>query len=118
MEAWDLTVIETPGGTVSPHVLFSDDSRAVLIRLAPGQELSDHQVRERAFVCVVEGTAVVRCGDHELEVGVGSLLTFAPAERHSVRSAGGVRLLLLLAPWPAPDHYGPDEAPVEATVAD
>lgn len=118
MESWDLTAIETPGGTVSPHVLFSDDSRAVLIRLAAGQELSEHQVRERAFVCVVEGSAVIRCDDRELDVGVGSLVTFAPAERHSVRSAGGARLLLLLAPWPAPDHYGPGEAPVEATVAD
>ena len=118
MESWDLTAIETPGGTVSPHVLFSDDSRAVLIRLAPGQELSEHQVRERAFVCVVEGSAVITCGDGELDVGVGSLVTFAPAERHSVRSAGGARLLLVLAPWPAPDHYGPGEALVEATAAD
>jgi quercetin dioxygenase-like cupin family protein len=118
VEAWDLTSIETPGGTVSPHVLFSDDSRAVLIRLAPGQELSEHQVKERAFVCVVEGSAVVRCGERELEVDVGSLLTFEPGERHSVRSAAGARLLLILAPWPAPDHYGPGDAPVEATVAD
>jgi mannose-6-phosphate isomerase-like protein (cupin superfamily) len=117
VEAWNLTAIETPGGTVSPHVLFSDDSRAVLIRLAPGQELSEHQVRERAFVCVVEGWAVIRCGDRELDVGVGSLVTFAPAERHSVWSAGGARLLLLLAPWPAPDHYGPGESPIEAIAA-
>lgn len=109
MESWDLTAIETPGGTVSPHVLFSDDSRAVLLRLAPGQELSEHQVRERAFVCVVEGSAVVRCAGAELEAGTGTLITFAPGERHSVSSAGGARLLLLLAPWPAPDHYGPPE---------
>jgi quercetin dioxygenase-like cupin family protein len=114
MEAWDLTAIEAPGGTVSPHVLFSDDSRAVLIRLAPGQELHEHQVRERAFVCVVEGSVTIRCGGESLEGSVGTLVTFAPAERHSVRSERGARLLLLLAPWPAPDHYGPVPAGDEA----
>ena len=31
-----------------PVVLDSEDSRAVLIRIAPGQELGEHQVRERA----------------------------------------------------------------------
>jgi quercetin dioxygenase-like cupin family protein len=107
IESWDLTVIDAPGGTLSPHVLFSDDSRAVLVRLAPGQEMREHQVRERAFVCVVEGAATFTCGGKELEAGVGTLVTFDPAERHSVRSGSGARLLLLLAPWPALDHYGP-----------
>jgi hypothetical protein len=32
---------------------------------------------------------------------------FEPGERHSVTSAAGSRLLLLLAPWPAGGHYGP-----------
>jgi len=31
---------------------------------------------------------------------------FEPGERHSVTSASGARLLLLLAPWPAGGHYG------------
>jgi hypothetical protein len=30
---------------------------------------------------------------------------FDPAERHSVRSADGARILLVLAPWPAEGHY-------------
>jgi quercetin dioxygenase-like cupin family protein len=107
MQSWELTAIDAPGGTLSPHVLFSDDSRAVLVRLAPGQEMGDHQVRERAFICVVEGSATFRCEGAELDAGVGTLVTFAPAERHSVWSDSGARLLLLLAPWPAPDHYGP-----------
>ena len=117
MEHWDLTAIEAPGGTVSPQVLFSDDSRAVLIRLAPGQELRDHQVRERVFVCVVEGGAAVRCGAHELDAGVGTLVTFEPGERHSVSSAAGARLLLLFAPWPAPDHYPAGATPADAAGA-
>jgi quercetin dioxygenase-like cupin family protein len=110
VEAWHLTTIDAPGGRLSPHVLFSGDSLAVMIRLAPGQELSEHQVRERAFVCVVEGEAVVRCDGSDLEAGIGTLVTFEPGERHSVRSESGARLLLFLAPWPAPDHYGPAEA--------
>jgi mannose-6-phosphate isomerase-like protein (cupin superfamily) len=118
VESWDLMEIETPGGTLSPHVLFSDDSRAVLLRLAPGQELVEHQVRERAFVCVVEGSVTIRCGEAVVDGGVGTLVTFDPGERHSVRSAGGARLLLLLAPWPAPDHYGPLETVAGAGTSD
>jgi quercetin dioxygenase-like cupin family protein len=107
MESWDLTTIDAPGGKLSPHVLFSDDSRAVFVHLEPGQEMGDHQVRERVYVCVVEGSATFACEGDELEARVGTLVTFAPAERHSVRSNSGARLLLLLAPWPAPGHYDP-----------
>ena len=56
MQSWHLTDIEAPGGTIDPVVLMTDHgARAIAIRLDPGQELSDHQVRERAWVVVVEG---------------------------------------------------------------
>ena len=35
----------------------------------------------------------------------GTLLSFEPEERRAVSSAGGARLLLLLAPWPGEGHY-------------
>ncbi len=61
MQHWNLTEIEEPEGTRSPTVLETADSaRAIVIRLLPGQELGDHQVRERAWVTVVEGTCRVR----------------------------------------------------------
>ena len=61
VQSWDLTAIEAPGGTVDPAVLTTDDgARAIAIRLEAGQEMSDHQVRERAWVVVVEGRAEIR----------------------------------------------------------
>jgi hypothetical protein len=36
---------------------------------------------------------------------VGTLVHFEPDERHFVRSEGGARILLLLAPWPGEGHF-------------
>lgn len=96
-----------PNGTRSPVVLGSEDSRAVLIRLAPGQELGEHQVRERAWVVVLDGAVEVQAAEDTMTAPSGTLLEFEPTERRTVRSAGGARLLILLAPWPGPGHYPP-----------
>ena len=106
MQVWRLPEIATPGGTVSPVVLESEDeARAVLIGLEPGQELGDHQVKEHAWLVVVEGSVRIRAGDDEAEAAAGTLARFEPDERHSVASNGGAKILLLLAPWPGPGHY-------------
>ena len=111
MQSWDLRQIETPGGSRSPVVLDSNEAaRLVLIGLEPGQELGDHEVKEHAFVLVVDGTVQVEAGGQSLQAGAGTLLAFEPEERHAVSSQDGARMLLVLAPWPAPDHYrGGDE---------
>ena len=112
MQTWDLTEIEAPGGTIDPQVLTTDDgARAIALRLEPGQVMNDHQVRERAWLVVVEGAAEIRCGGEVIAGGVGTLATFAPGERHAVSSEQGARLLLLLAPWPGDGHYLAGEAP-------
>jgi quercetin dioxygenase-like cupin family protein len=105
VQAWDLTSIDTPGGTVSPVVLHTDEARAVLIGLEPGQELGQHEVKERAWVVVLEGEVDVEASGESLLGRPGTLVTFDPEERHAVRSAGGARVLLLLAPWPGDGHY-------------
>ena len=106
MKSWSLNEIEAPGGRVDPAVLTTDDgARAIAIRLEPGQELRDHQVRERAWVVVVEGEAQIRSGDHTVEGRIGTLVTFDPGERHAIASQDGARVLLILAPWPGPGHY-------------
>src|SRR5262245_49546300 len=106
MEHWNLREIETPGGSRSPVVLYSqDEGRAVLVALEPGQELGDHQVKEHAFVAVVDGSAQVESGGEVVEAGAGCLFHFRPDERHSVSSQSGARLLLFLAPWPGEGHY-------------
>jgi quercetin dioxygenase-like cupin family protein len=111
VQSWDLTEIDAPGGTIDPQVLTTDDgARAIAIRLDAGQALSDHQVRERAWLVVVEGEAEIRCGGDVLRGSVGTLATFAPGERHAVSSDSGARVLLLLAPWPGDGHYLADDS--------
>jgi quercetin dioxygenase-like cupin family protein len=111
---WNLTEIEAPGGTVSPVVVDSqDEGRAVLVALEPGQELGEHQVKERAYVLVVAGRAQVQANGTSVECGPGTLLAFDPDERRTLASAEGARILMLLTPWPGEGHYrgGGEDAP-------
>ena|SRR5260221_13629820 len=107
MKTWDLTEIDMPSGTRSPVMLHSvdDQARAVLIGIHPGQELGDHEVREGAFVTVVEGSVAVSAGGESFSGEVGTLFYFEPHERHSIASEDGAKILLVLAKWPAPGHY-------------
>jgi quercetin dioxygenase-like cupin family protein len=106
VQSWNLTEIEAPGGTIDPQVLTTDDgARAIAIRLEAGQAMNDHQVRERAWVVIVEGAAEIRSGEQVVRGGAGTLVTFAPGERHALSSDTGARVLLLLAPWPGDGHY-------------
>jgi quercetin dioxygenase-like cupin family protein len=106
VRSWRLREIETPSGSRSPVVLHSGgEGRAVLIGLEPGQELGDHQVKEHAFLVVVEGKARIRAGDDTLEADAGTLVAFEPDERRVVSTDTGAKLLLLLAPWPGEGHY-------------
>jgi quercetin dioxygenase-like cupin family protein len=106
MQAWNLLEPEAPGGTRDPVVLHStDEARAVLVVLNPGQELGDHEVKEHAWLAVVDGRVRVASGGETREAGPGTLFRFEPAERHSVASDDGARILLLLAPWPGVGHF-------------
>ena len=106
MQSWNLLEIDAPDGTRDPVVLHSDhEARAVLIRIDAGQQLGDHQVKEHAWISVVEGTVTIGSGDESVEARAGTLFHFDPNERHSVASESGARILLLLAPWPGDGHY-------------
>lgn len=106
METWKLPEIATPGGSRSPVVLLSEDeARAVLVGLDAGQELGDHQVKEHAWLLVVQGSVRIRAGGEEIDAPPGTLAHFEPDERRSVSSTEGAKLLLLLAPWPGAGHY-------------
>jgi quercetin dioxygenase-like cupin family protein len=109
VRSWRLSEIETPDGSRSPVVLqSSDEGRAVLIGLLPGQKLGDHQVKEHAFIVVVDGTARIEAGGETLEADAGTMVAFDPDERRLVASESGAKLLLLLAPWPGEGHYRGD----------
>lgn len=111
MQSWRLTDIDAPEGTRDPVVLATaDGARAVMLKLDPGQELREHQVKERAWLTVVDGEARIGANGDSIEGGPGTLFTFEPGERHSVASRNGARVLLLLAPWPGEGHYRPGES--------
>ena len=106
MQHWDLHAIEAPRGTRDPYVVHQDEgARAVLIALEPGQALGDHQVKENAWVMIVDGSVQVTAGSDNVELGPGGLLRFEPGERHAIASAAGARVLMLLTPWPGAGHY-------------
>jgi quercetin dioxygenase-like cupin family protein len=107
VQHWDLTSIDAPRGTRDPVVVHQDESaRAVLVSIEPGQELGEHQVKENAWVVIVEGTVQVSAGGETVELATGGLLRFEPGERHSLSSTTGARVLMVLAPWPGAGHYG------------
>lgn len=93
-----------------PRVLFtSPECRAVVVDLRAGEEMGDHQVRERVLVHLVAGQVDIESRGETVSCGAGTLVEFEPGERHSVRALEDTRLLLLLAPWPAPGHYSDGE---------
>ena len=106
MQSWNLIEVAAPAGTRDPVVVHSgNDARAVLIVLNPGQIMGDHQVKENAWVTVLEGQVKISTGGESVDAGPGMLFRFDPDERHSLASVEGARVLLLLAPWPGEGHY-------------
>lgn len=113
MQRWNLSDVEAS----SPVVLHSRDGegRVVLLSLAPGDELGDHEVREAALVLVLDGEARIDSGDESIDARGGELFRFDPHERRSVTTAGGTRLLLVLSPWPGEGHYDAGETRLSAS---
>jgi quercetin dioxygenase-like cupin family protein len=120
VERWDIKALNTSHRT-GPRVLFSTPQvRAVLIDLALGEEMGDHQVSERAVVQVVLGSVALTSEDIETTCGDGVVVVFEPGERHAIRALEQSRLLLTLAPWPGVDRNDdagedPHKLPVNAT---
>lgn len=89
-----------------PLVLFSSpECRAIAVDLQAGETMGDHRVRERAVVQIVTGRVTVEASGETVACDAGTLITFEPNESHSVYAHEDARLLLILAPWPAPKHY-------------
>ena len=106
MQRWDLLELDAPDGTRDPIVLHSDDgARAVVIVLQAGQSLGEHQVKENAWITVLDGTVQITVAGEMAEADRGTLVRFEPDERHALRSDAGARILMLLAPWPGEGHY-------------
>ena len=106
MQSWDLKVVDLKPRL--PEILYSSESgRAILLDLAAGERLSDHEVHERTWLLVIDGEVVVRGPAGEQAAGgAGLLVELAPGERHEIGASAGARLLLLLTPWPGAGHPG------------
>jgi quercetin dioxygenase-like cupin family protein len=106
VNSWDLKALDLKPRL--PEILSSSDvARTVVLDLAAGESLSDHQVHERAWLVVLDGEIQVATAEGErVSGGVGLLVEFAPGERHEVIASADARLLLLLTPWPGSGHPG------------
>jgi redox-sensitive bicupin YhaK (pirin superfamily) len=106
LKSWQLKTLDLKPRL--PEILSSSDAaRAIVLDLAAGESLSDHEVHERAWVIVIDGAIEVTtaAGEHAAG-GPGLLIELAPAERHEVGASSRARLLLLLTPWPGSGHPG------------
>jgi quercetin dioxygenase-like cupin family protein len=106
VNSWDLGALELEPRL--PEILTSGEAgRAIVLDLAAGESLADHEVHERAWLLVISGEAQIGATAGEsISGGPGLLAEFAPGERHEVTATADARLLLLLTPWPGDGHPG------------
>jgi len=106
MDDWDLNHLAWRPH--HPEILSStEEGRAIVLDLPAGEILQDHQVHEGAWITVIDGA--VRISNHTsqtIDAEPGTLVRFAPGERHEVKALASSRVLLLLTPWPGPGHPG------------
>lgn len=106
VKSWDLKALDLKPRL--PEILSSSDAaRAVVLDLAAGESLADHEVHERAWVIVLDGEVEMSASaGGSASGGAGLMVEFDPGERHQVSASSDTRLLLLLAPWPGDGHPG------------
>ena len=106
MNSWELRALDLEPRL--PEILSSsEEARAIVLHLAAGESLSEHEVHERAWLVVIEGAIeVTTAAGERVSGGGGLLIEFAPGERHEVTASSAARLLLLLTPWPGSGHPG------------
>jgi quercetin dioxygenase-like cupin family protein len=105
MQIWDLT---TAGG--EPSVLLSTpEARCIVLDLEPEGELAEHQVRERTILTVLDGSVTVTTGSSAEVCPAGTLVHLEPGETRRLQATARAKVLLVLAPWPAPGHFQPGE---------
>ena len=85
---------ETPGGRTARTLAKEGPLRVVLVVLAAGGELAEHQAPGPITVQPLAGRLRFRALGHEREIGPGDLLIAAAGVRHAVTSAEGATFLL------------------------
>lgn len=105
----DAPRVPSPGAQ-KPRVLFSSpECRLIALDLGAGEQLPEHNVRERAVVQVISGRVAIEASGETVECEPGTLVTFDPGEAHAFHGLDDARLLLTLAPWPATEDKPTEE---------
>jgi quercetin dioxygenase-like cupin family protein len=105
VESWDLKALDLEPRL--PEILSSNSAaRAIVLDIAAGEQLADHEVHEHAWLVVLDGQIEVSTSGERASGGAGLLVELAPGERHEVSASSRSRLLLFLAPWPGDGHPG------------
>ena len=105
MQTWELT-----HATDEPSVLVSTpEARCIVVDVEADGELGQHQVHERTMLVVIDGSVTVTAGHSAEHCPRGTLVHLEPGEPRRIQAFERARLLLVLAPWPAPDHFQPGE---------
>jgi quercetin dioxygenase-like cupin family protein len=106
MRSW--TILDLDLKPRLPEIVSSSpDARAIVLDLAEGEALAEHEVHERAWAILLRGRVQVTTGAGErADGGPGLLVELNPGERHEVLALADARLLLLLTPWPGGGHPG------------
>jgi quercetin dioxygenase-like cupin family protein len=104
MNSWDLMTREIP--PKRPDVLLSQEggSRGIAAFLPAGDRWQDHETREAAWVVVIQGEIELEHETRTHRAGVGHVFHFGEHERREIRALSDATLLMVLAPYPAPDH--------------
>ncbi len=101
MESWNVAELD-----IKPHhpeVLCTDeDTRAIAINLPAGEMMQEHEVHENTYLLVAEGEVEIAEGGQTTTGVRGALFHFAPHERREVRATSDARIVMILAPYPAP----------------
>lgn len=78
-----------------------------MLDLPTGETLQDHQVHEGAWITVIYGEVRITSQvGQTVDAEPGTLVQFAPQERHELTALVDSRILLLLTPWPGTGHPG------------
>ncbi|HET8654246.1 MAG TPA: hypothetical protein VFL93_01840, partial [Longimicrobiaceae bacterium] len=78
-------------------LLVQEDSvRVVLVALGAGMAMPAHAVSGPAVVQALRGDVVLRAGPESWRMQAGGVLVLAPELEHSVETAGGCVLLVVI----------------------
>ena len=92
-----LKEVAIPQDGILSRTLHQDERlKMVLFAFAQGQELSEHTAATPAILQVLQGEALVKLGEDEVQARAGAWIHMPPQLPHSVSARTPLVLLLLL----------------------